>query len=193
MVDQRSTALTLVAVFVALGLGLLIGGTMLGQGAVVSQQSQVIARLEVDSARLAEENRLFGARVTEADNDLRIYREFGRKALPRLLDGRLDARSLAIIVLDNDCLIDELVAAIRRAGGDVLSVTTLVDGFDLRPAERRRAAADHLGLGSLNNDELTMRLADLLARAVAGGSDGSRPARVPSPLTYTCRRESIRR
>lgn len=170
MVDQRSLVITIIAVFLALGLGLLLGGTMLGEGAVVSQQRQVIARLEGDSARMSEENHLFGARLMELDNALRVYREFGRKALPRLINGRLVGRTLAIISLDNDALIDEAVAALRQAGADILSFTTLTDGLDLRPAERRQSAVDHLGLPDASQNELVGRLVEALATAVTGSS-----------------------
>ncbi len=170
MVDQRSLVITISAVFLALGLGLLLGGTMLGEGAVVSQQRQVIARLEGDSARLSEENHLFGARLVESENALRVYREFGRKALPRLIDGRLAGRTVAIVSLDSDAIIDQAVAAIRQAGADILSVTTLTDGFDLRPADRRSAATDYLELTGASQDQLVGRLVDALATAVIGSS-----------------------
>lgn len=176
MIDQRSLVLTLIALFLALGLGLLIGGTMLGEGVVVSQQRQVIARLEGDSAELLEENRLFGARLVEAENALRVYRDFGRKALPRLIDGRLTGRTLAIISLDNDALIDEPVAALRRAGADVLSMTALTDGFDLRSAERRQTVADYLGSPAASQGELTERLVVALGMAVAEPSEAGSTA-----------------
>jgi hypothetical protein len=165
--DQRSLVITVISMFLALGLGLLIGGTMLGEGAMVSQQRGVISRLEVDTARLSEENKLFGARLIAAENALRVYREFGRRALPRLIDGRLAGRSVAVVVLDNGALIDEPLAAIRRAGAEIASLTTVVDGLDLRPAERRRAIADYVGPAAASLTDLTGRAADLLAGALA--------------------------
>ncbi|MHB0885121.1 MAG: copper transporter [Bacillota bacterium] len=170
MADQRPLVITIMAVFLALGLGLLLGGTMLGEGAVVSQQRQVIARLEGDSARMSEENHLFGARLVESENALRVYREFGRKALPSLIYGRLTGRTVAIVSLDSDTIIDKAAAALRQAGADILSVTTLTDGFDLRPADRRSAAADYLALAEASPNELVGRLVDALAAAVIGSA-----------------------
>ncbi|MBX6351461.1 MAG: copper transporter [Clostridia bacterium] len=130
MIDWRTHALSLVAVFLALGIGIAIGGMLGSKGeAVVAEQQSVIRDLE--------------GRLAKADDDLQALRqellaeESARQAAEELLAqlvqesaaGLLAGRQVALVNLGAPTLEGEALAALRTAGaraGPILTIDPAV-------------------------------------------------------------------
>ncbi len=92
MMSLRYHVVSLAAVIVALGIGILIGASVVGDRGMVKQQELLISRLDADFTRL------LGDRDQLLAED-ELLRRFAREAMPHLLAERLRGRAVAVVAL----------------------------------------------------------------------------------------------
>ncbi|MGB9886636.1 MAG: copper transporter [Moorellales bacterium] len=126
MPDWKFYVTSLVAVFLALGIGILIGSMLIGDEAVLSQQSNMLAQLEADLLSLKETNSRLRAELQQSHRELERARSVASQILPRLLDRKLEGRAVAVVGADKD-LISDLRTWLANSGA-VVSVATLQSG-----------------------------------------------------------------
>ena len=123
---------SLVATFLALGIGILIGSIMLGNDTLVKQQQQLTRKLELQIEELRKKNEAVQAIVNnlEVSNDLK--EQFEKQSLPFLVAGRLSGYQVAIIEINHYRFLPELTETLKTSGATVSSVTTVFSdlGFD---------------------------------------------------------------
>jgi hypothetical protein len=117
VIDFRTHAVTLVAVFVAMALGLLLGAAR-GGPVLARWQSAAIVRIERQFAE--EQGALTSARASLAmlRADQASAEAFARAALPWIAAGRLRGRSV-VLYADSDALSRQVAAALAMAGAAV--------------------------------------------------------------------------
>ena len=103
MVNLRYHIVSLTAVFLALGLGILAGTTVIDQ--------QVVSGLRANTAALRDDLDRVRANVSNLQRQLDVWERFGTAIEPPLLEGLLAGR--AVVILSD-----------RRVPGDVLSELT---------------------------------------------------------------------
>lgn len=91
MFDIRYHVVSLVAVFLALALGILLGTVIVDKGILVEQQKALVERLEADFARIREDNRNLNRKV-QSDA------EFARQMLSLLAKDKLRDRNVIVLV-----------------------------------------------------------------------------------------------
>lgn len=126
MIDFRYHALSLIAVLVALAIGLLVGVSIGDEGLVSSAERAL--REDVQEA------------VTEARDEAAALRSelaergtYEERTLPALVDGYLDGRRVAVLFLHDaqrDAF-DAVRSAVRAADGEISSVSSLREPLDL--------------------------------------------------------------
>ncbi len=125
IIDYKYHIASLVAVFLALGIGILIGSTLLGNDALVEYQKQVTDRLESQLQSLREANEAIQARANTLELDASIHKQFEKRVLPALVAGRLAGKKFAVVELNNYGYPPELIEVLEKAGGEVTSVTAV--------------------------------------------------------------------
>lgn len=171
MISFRFHLISLVAVFLALGLGVLTGTTVINRG--------IVTQLENQTGDLS--GQLEGIR--EEVQDLQALRDlwaaFGEEARDPLLAGRLAGSRVLVIAQDgtDDGSIDGLLAALRSAAttpDDVLGPIFLTGRMALRSEGERADLAEILGVvGSDDPDALRAQAANLLADRLVFGTGGN--------------------
>lgn len=121
---------SLVAVFLALGIGILIGSAMLGNDALVEYQKQVTNRLEFQLESLRQKNESIEASASAMEMNLNTQREFNRKVLPVLIGGRLNNKNLAIIETNDYRYSGNLIDVLEISGANITSVTSFKNFSD---------------------------------------------------------------
>lgn len=160
MVNLRYHIVSLTAVFLALGLGILAGTTVIDQ--------QVVSGLRANTAALRNDLDRTRANVSEMQGRLDVWDRFGTAIEPPLLDGLLAGR--AVVILSD-----------RRVSRDVLSDLTEALTFAKAKKPTRLTLTDKWALGSSTAVE---QLA-LALRTKATGADeviGTAAARIGSRL-----------
>lgn len=167
IIDLRYHIASLVAVFLALGIGILIGSSVLGVDTLARQQEQIAERLENHLNELREENRTLQAELALREGEIDRHNRFQEDILPYLVAGRLEGTRVALVEIGTYPLEHNLRGLLNLAGAEVVSVTTIPGG--LNPNGHRD---ELLRLGALPEtavDQLPGLLAEALARGIVTG------------------------
>lgn len=97
MIDFRAHLATIVAVFLALGLGMLVGAQLADEGALAQEYSRLIEQIEVGLERARRQNRELEGRIAEAEQRLEAESRFVDEALSELLAGKLDGLLVELV------------------------------------------------------------------------------------------------
>jgi hypothetical protein len=158
--DFRYHALSLAAVFLALGIGIVLGVTI-GDSIVSETEQSLRSNLRGDVVEARD-------RAERLEGDLDQRNAFIERALPALIEDRLDGERIAILAFGSlpDGVREPVEEAIDAAGGEIDSTSVI----EIPPDER--ALGDAVGgrferLGS--DEELLRALGERIGRSVAVG------------------------
>jgi hypothetical protein len=130
VIDFRYHLVSLIAVFLAIALGIVIGTTQLN-GKVLDDLRGQVSSLEQDKRSLEDNTQQLQAQQDDAQ-------AFTAAVAPALVHGSLTGRSVALVITDDQVssdTVDEVTALIGQAGG------TVTGTIRLRPAYTDPAAA----------------------------------------------------
>lgn len=167
IIDLRYHIASLVAVFLALGIGILVGSSILSVDTLEKQQEQIAERLESHLKELREENQAMRAEVFAAEAEMELQKQFLRESLPRLVAGQLEGRRIALVQTAAHPVDADLSKLLKAAGAEVVSVTTIPGELELAEHEEQL-----LGLGEwqqVPKDGPRGLVADEIARALVEG------------------------
>ena len=171
MISFRFHLISLVAVFLALGMGVLTGTTVINRG--------IVTQLENRTEDLSGQLDGIREEVRDLQALLDLWAAFGEEAREPLLTGRLSGSRVLVIAQDgtDDGSIDGLLAALRSAAttpDDVLGPIFLTGRMALRSDGDRADLAEILGAeASEDPDALRSQTASLLADRLALGTGGN--------------------
>jgi Copper transport outer membrane protein, MctB len=140
MINFRFHIVSLIAVFLALGLGILVGSTVIDQ--------KIVNRLDAEIRRVDRENssrKAAGAALSKENSRLRSLVD---SAEPFVGDGRLEGFSIAILAergLDHGS-VKKAEDALRAAGADVPAIIWFDDSWQLDTDSRVQSLQSTLGL-----------------------------------------------
>ncbi|SDG10340.1 Copper transport outer membrane protein, MctB [Blastococcus aurantiacus] len=124
MIDFRYHLVSLIAVFLAIALGIVIGTTALNGQILDDLESQVDA-LETDKRSLEDRSQMLQGRLDSTD-------QFQAAVAPALVDGALTDSSVLLVLADEDVEtedVEEISALITDAGGTIAGQITLAPAF----------------------------------------------------------------
>jgi len=165
IIDFRYHIASLVAVFLALGLGILIGGIFLKSDILASRQKELTDRLEVQIEQLRQKNETAEKELSSLKLNYKAQGDFEKQVLPLLVKGRLQGYQLAIIETNNYSFSNNIVEAIQLSGAEVSSITTLIG--DLAEPANKELLKGQKGWENVNDNELAARLAGAIVRGRA--------------------------
>ncbi len=126
MIDLRTHLISLIAVFIALGLGMVIGVDLIGGKGIVTQERALVQRLEADFSQLRSQNTSLSETVKAKDALLSIEETYGAQTLPVIVTNRLAGMNVAIVTTDDTLDLSPYLTIIKDAGASVGPVITLV-------------------------------------------------------------------
>ncbi len=165
MINFRYHIVSLVAVFLALGLGILMGSTVIDQGLVRQLQNQTRSLAgNLDSVR-GENGTL--------KNQLSLWETFGESSLAPLISGRLQGRSVVLLAQDttDPHLFDQLADVLRDAGATNAGRVTFSPKWTLKDAPSREQLGLALGAPAAGAEEMWSEAAGRLAGRLGRARD----------------------
>lgn len=171
IIDYKYHIASLVAVFLALGIGILIGSTMLGNDTLIEYQKQVTDRLENQLQSMRETNESTQARASALEKDSGIHKQFEKEILPVLVAGRLENKNFALLELNTFGFPPEITRIINDAGGEVTSVTSINNFYD-----NRNTLNDLYTVMGWEETDPEKQIRKLAAELAAGINDGDKGA-----------------
>jgi hypothetical protein len=162
VISLRYHIVSLVAVFLALALGIVVGSTVLQEG-TVSVLRATSERVRQESDRNSREN-------VSLRQEISRLQSFGVSVLPELVQGRLRGRSVVLVDTDkaDSGMRDSVRKVLEDAGAEVDGQITFADarlalGADADRTAMGRLLAVDAGAPDVLRGELVKRLADRLA------------------------------
>jgi hypothetical protein len=162
----RYHLLSLVAVFLALGLGVLVGISVSDTGVIETSQDVLVEDIQRDLDGLRTENGQLG-------RDRATNIRYQDDTFPFIVGGRLQGKRIAIVTSSTagDEIQRKLTSAIHAAGGQVVSTTVMNPRFDL-PAVTAKVKTDlksDPAFAAVDDASLTAVVGRQLARDISKG------------------------
>lgn len=167
MFDWKYHVVSLAAVFLALGLGLVLGTTLLGNDVLVQQQQKVIASLENNLQSLVQENRSRQEQLNSLAEELNRYQEFSQSAAGFIASQRLSGLKVAVVSAADHPVPPEVAGILQQAGAELLSVTNFSMLTASEPGWEAAVRETLAGVEAEPGSEIT-GLAHQVARGIAG-------------------------
>jgi hypothetical protein len=143
MIDFRYHLVSIVAVFLALAIGIVLGSTEL--------QGHTIDALQLSSKTLNNELNATIAERNSYQLQVSAYQQFLQTAEPRLLANELTG--MRIVIVTEPGASSTVISGIKQAAG--LSGATVTGEVALQPAFNDLSGATQSSLGALNNSQAT--------------------------------------
>ncbi|HBE77418.1 MAG TPA: hypothetical protein DDW65_06490 [Firmicutes bacterium] len=175
IIDLRYHVVSLVAVFLALGLGIIIGAN-LGVSANPHFEKQ-IGQLEQTYQKIRDDQKLLQASLQVKDNEIDIANQFQKAIVPNLITNRLIGKRIAIIRTTPSVdfkYAKRLVNLLRQAGAEVTSITTFTKTIDVADAQLKNEILDAFDLPATEVDKnLVQHVDNKLAQIIVNGQGSS--------------------
>lgn len=170
MVDFRYHIVSIVAVFLALGIGLLMGSGVVGEPLLDNIRERA-RDVQSFNDRLKDD-------VVDLEHELSVSRSFAETVEPMLIEDRLAGTNVVIVdVASGDVPLDALLETLEdRAGATVASIITISEDFAL-VAEEDVADLARITGSSAEVSELRIEGARQLGARIAALAEGRRGAR----------------
>jgi hypothetical protein len=174
IIDLRYHVVTLVAVFLALGLGIILG-INLGKSVNLEMDTQ-ITRLEQTYQKIREDQKTLRAELDSKESMLETADQFQQAIMPNLILNRLLGKRIAII-RTNDAIdfkyTEKLVDLLRQAGAEVTSVTTFLKPLELGNPEIKTEIVDAFALKGQDEKNLPLEVAKKILTTVINGQNNT--------------------
>lgn len=164
MISFRFLLVSLVAVFLALGLGVLAGTTVINQG-IVAQLEQQTNDLAAQLAQTREE-------VGRLDAEVDLFSRYTEATMGYFVEGRLVGTNVVVVTQEgtDSGAVDRVAAGLDRAEARVVALLEVTGRMALATEEDRTTLAQALRLdGAADPEELEAQAADHLAERLAFG------------------------
>lgn len=168
MISFRFHLVSLVAVFLALGVGVLTGTTVINRG--------VVARLETQTDDLSGDLDALRRELGELQSEAEVWEQLGEEAAPPILSGRLAEQE--VILISQDGTSEESLAGVRGAletgGASVIALLSIAPRMALSTDADRQALAEVIGADPTENPgTMAAEAAALVAQRLVEGPNGS--------------------
>jgi Copper transport outer membrane protein, MctB len=166
MIDFRYHLISIIAVFLALGIGILMGSLVLGEN--------LVDQLERELDRIENRNDELQASIEELNAQVEINESFAQAAYPYLVGSQLEGERVLVFTFEgtDDALLEEVRAGIEDAGGTVGGVVTATSKLMLENQPTRDELALILSSSSSDPDELREELAEAIGNDAASLATG---------------------
>ena len=175
IVDMRYHVASLVAVFLALGLGILVGANIGGR-AINLQFEKQIAKLEQTYEKIREDQKLLQSSLQIKESELEIANQFQKAIIPNLITNRLIGRRIAIIRTNETVDFKygkQLVNLLRQAGAEVTSITSLTKVISPADPQFKTELVDAFDLPMTEDTQLFSQISNKIIKIITQGQGSS--------------------
>lgn len=166
MISFRYHVVSIVAVFMALAVGVLFGATFIDQN--------IVAGLEATQARLGDRNEQLRDRIVELEGRNDQFANFTAATRDATVRTVLAEQPVVLIRFDAtpDQTMESVAATLNAAGARMDGSMTLTEGLDLSSDDTQARLAAALDFPSEDPEALSVELSSQLADALRGANPG---------------------
>lgn len=166
MIDFRYHLISIIAVFLALGIGILMGSLVLGEN--------LVDQLERELDSIQHRNDELQASIEELNAQVQQDANFAQAVYPHLVDSQLEGERVVLFTIEGTegDLLDQVRSGIEDAGGTVGGVVTATSKLQLENQPTRDELALLLSSSASEPDELRSELGQALGNDAASLAAG---------------------
>jgi hypothetical protein len=170
VISFRYHLITIVSVFLAIALGIVMGTTFV--------QDPLLDSLRDRTEDLARRNQAYEDTIDRLGDRVAVMNEFAEAVFPQLATARLDQVPVVLLTqagtADDD--LDATRTALERAGAVLQAELVVQPRIQARGEGAREALADALGMSRTTQPgDLTSEAAERIGHRLADGADGATP------------------
>jgi hypothetical protein len=164
MIDFRYHLISIIAVLLALSLGIVTGSGFLGE--------PLLRGIRAQAERVAEQNRELGRRASASEAALVALE-------PEIVAGALLGQRIVVIrfAASDDAVMESVENTVANAGGSLVATIVLNEQLALEDAALQGQLGNLLGRPARNPERLRSALADELGRSLAAVANKGQPSR----------------
>lgn len=121
MVDFRFHLFTVMALFLALGVGMLLGTVVADNQVFAEKESLILGQLEKDFTAMRQRENQALARVQVLERELAQEKLVSRAMVPFVIKGRLVGRRVAVLSAEGQVPRDMVIRILTEAGAEVVT------------------------------------------------------------------------
>jgi len=165
MINLRYHIVSLAAVFLAFGLGILAGTTVIDQG--------LVSQLRRNTVALEKDLNAVRGNTSDLQRQLDVWNQFEKSISQSVLQGRLAGRAVVLVVDKKvpGSLISQLAEAFRLSNAKRPTRLTLTDKWKLDSTEEIGQLRRALGISTAERDRVTEEAAARIGARLGGSSD----------------------
>lgn len=172
MIDLRYHIASIVAVFLALGVGILIGSTIVGDDLLVDQQKKVIDRLEIQFDDLRTKEAQLTSENENKSNIINKYENYSQVIQPLLIQGHLKDYKVALVVCGDSDVPAGLQGSLASAEAQLISKTVVLANMKLDDSKLRTDLLNYYHLDAKTTEDTLRRyIAVSVGTVVTGQAD----------------------
>jgi len=134
--------------------------------AIIQQQKQMVNNLNRDFEQMRQDHKVAQEEIESYKSALNISKQFEDQVLPALLSGKLAGKNIAVIETSNYDFHNDWIDTMGMTGANVVSITTVLEGFDLSQEETRNSIKTKLMLKDASEGAVSQELAREIAEGV---------------------------
>lgn len=162
---------SIVAIFLALAIGIYIGFMFDAQEILLSQKEDIVAQLEERFDYLEEENKQVKEEIDKITKENSIIKEFNRLIYKEVIKEKLTGLNIAIIETSGDYIYKELEETLELAGANVTSMTAINKNFETNLEQLRNIYEDTYTLIESNEDIIELIIVSITKEIILGEGD----------------------
>lgn len=165
MVNFRYHIVSIVAVFLALAIGIVMGTTVISES--------VVDRLERDTRDFRARNGELRQEADRLEQELSYYDRFGSAIVPPLIAARLENRPVVLLVADTTPgpLVERVTQALDAAGATKPSRIRFTGDWNPSDATARERMAQAIGTEVAAPDRMRMQAGQAVGRRLSNPAD----------------------
>lgn len=171
IIDIRYHIASLVAVFLALGIGILMGANLLGNDTMINTLKNESDKIEKSLEVLRLENKKAQEEVSGYKSIIAVHKQFEKQTVPMLVYGKLAGKQVAVIETNNYGFHEDWLNTLTMAGARVNSITTVLGGFNIQDENKRKKIATKLLLNSNEEKEIYNAVTTEIAGCITTGQN----------------------
>ena len=161
--------MTIIAIFLAIGIGIFIGIMLDGQDLIVEQQQQLVGQLQSEFDQIKEIQDNQQARIDTLTQEKDRNMKFIDKVYPEIIKNKCTGLDVVIIETNENYSYFSLSDSFVKAGANSVTNLLIKDRFFLTDKEVALGIAKSLELPSLSIEEIQRELVLFLSQALIQG------------------------
>ena len=163
MYDIKYHVASLVAVFLAIALGMFIGSALDGNGSIVQKQETIVQSLKADFDKLSLENKNLQTNNKELKKAETRTQQFGSRILPALVSNKLKGKKIMLVDCGGTTGNQQVSSTLVLAGATIVKEIVFTDKFAVAALSVTKNSSSASALQSADRDS---QLSDLSAKLV---------------------------